>query len=98
MSKRNLIESWLAAALIPGMSVAQALRDLNEELGTRYAPQEFYKWRRGDKSVPGPVQDTMLRAAISHAVREALGVNTLLCTDKQLDRLAEMLSPPERRN
>lgn len=94
----NIIETWLAVELcIPGMTVAQAVRDLNEELGTRHEPQRLYKWRRGDESIPQPVQDYMLRVAVCHAVREALGINTLLMTDEQLDTLAAMLTPPKRK-
>jgi hypothetical protein len=94
---RNLIESWLSVVLIPGMTVAQAVRDLNDELGALYTPQDFYKWRRGDRPIPQPVQDYMLRSAVGHAVHKTLGINTLSYTDKQLDQLAESLTPPKRK-
>lgn len=93
----NLIESWLAVELcIPDMTVAQAMRDLNEALGTSHSPQRFYEWRRGDRPIPHPVHDYMLRVSIAHAVRTAININTLACTDAQLDALAAMLTPPRR--
>ena len=93
----NLIETWLAVVLIPGMTVAQAVRDLNEGLGTAYEPQRLYQWRRGDVSLPRPVQSYMMRVAVSHALHEALGLNPLAFADEQLDILCEMLEPPKRR-
>lgn len=94
----NLVETFLAVELcIPGMTLAQTVRDLNEELGASHTPQRFNEWRRGDRAIPQPVQDYMLRGAISRAVREALHINTLACTDAQLDTLAAMLTPPRRR-
>lgn len=93
MNKLNLIESWLAVVLIPGMTTAQAIRDLNEELGTRYTPQDFGKWRRGARTVPQPVQDYMLRCAIAYALH-AEGVGTLLLSDEALDRIANRLTAP----
>jgi len=93
MTKLNLIESWLAVELIPGMSTAQAIRDLNGELGMRYTPQDFGKWRRGERPVPQPVQDYMLRCAIAYALH-ADGIDTLLLSDDALDRIAARLTPP----
>lgn len=92
--KTNLIESWLAVVLIPGMTTAQAIRDLNEELGTRYTPQDFGKWRRGARPVPQPVQDYMLRCAIGYAIGQEIGSAVLALSDKALDRIAARLTPP----
>lgn len=93
----NLIETWLEVECVCGLPVAQAIRDLNNVLNTHYTPQDFYKWRRGDRSVPQKVQDYMRRVAVSHALYKALGINTLLFSDEQLDRLIDLLSPPKRR-
>lgn len=94
MRKRNLIESWLAVVLIPGMTTAQAIRDLNEELGTGYTAQDFGKWRRGARPIPQPVQDYMLQCSIGYALGRE-GINTP--TDKALDKMAARLTPPERK-
>ena len=94
--KFNLIESWLAVVLIPGVSTAQAIRDLNNELGTYYTPQDFGKWRRADRPIPQPVQDYMLRCSIAHVVGQEIGTTVLLLQDEVLDRMAIALCPPGR--
>lgn len=91
----NLLESWLAVVLIPGMSTAQAIRDLNGELGTRYTPQDFGKWRRGDRPIPQPVQDYMLRCAIGYAIGQEIGSAVLALSDDALDRIADRIVPPK---
>lgn len=94
----NLIETWLAVELvIPGMSIAQAVRDLNEELGANHSPQRLNEWRRGDRAIPQPVQDYMLRVGISHAIGAEIGKAVLLIDDDALDRIAARLTPPERK-
>lgn len=93
-TKTNLIESWLAVVLIPGLSTAQAIRDLNDELGTRYTPQDFGKWRRGARPLPQPVQDYMLRCSISYAIGQEIGSAVLELSDKALDRIAARLITP----
>lgn len=95
-SDLNLIESWLSVVLIPGMTTAQAIRDLNDELGTRYTPQDFGKWRRGDRPVPQPVQDYMLRCAIAYALHSE-GVDALILSDEALDRIASRITPPKQK-
>lgn len=92
----NLIESWLAAVLIPGMTTAQALRDLGEEMGITYTPSDFGKWRRGARPIPQPVQDYMLRCAISYALGRE-GINTIALSDEAMDRISARLAPPERK-
>lgn len=95
MGRLNLIESYLAVVLVPGMTVVQAVRDLNDELGANYDPQVFYKWRRGDRAIPQPVQDYMLCTAVCHALH-AEGIDTLALSDDALDRIAARLTPPLR--
>lgn len=90
----NLIESWLSVVLIPGMTTAQAIRDLNDDLGTRYTPQDFGKWRRADRPLPQPVQNYMMRCSISF-VMSSEGINTLTLSDDALDRIADRLTPPK---
>lgn len=93
MSKLNLIESWLAVVLIPGMTTARAIRDLNDSLGTRYTPQDFGKWRRADRPLPRPVQNYMMHCSIG-IVLESEGINTISLSDDALDRITERLLPP----
>jgi len=93
-AKLNLIESWLAVVLIPGMTTAQAIRDMNAELSTRYTPQDFGKWRRADRPLPQTVQTYMMRCSVAFALSSE-GVDTLAVSDEALDRIADRLTPPK---
>ena len=95
--KTNLIESWLSVVLVPGMSIAQAIRDLNAALGTRYTPQDFGKWRRADRPIPQPVTDHMMRYALSYAVRAEFKNSMLILDDSAYIRIAARLTPPKSR-
>jgi hypothetical protein len=95
MNKLNLIESFLAVVLIPNMTTAQVCRDLSEEIGHKYTPQDFGKWRRGARPIPQPVADYMMQCAIGHALRSE-GVNVIKLNDDALDRILARLTPPER--
>ncbi|GBL46276.1 hypothetical protein SFMTTN_2089 [Sulfuriferula multivorans] len=93
MVNQNLIESWLAVMMIPGMTTAQAIRDLNDELGTLYTAQDFGKFRRGSRPIPQPMQDYMLRCAIGYAI----GQSGVSIDDDLLDGIVDRLVPPKRR-
>lgn len=77
------------------MTTAQAIRDLNEELGTRYTPQDFGKWRRGNRPIPQPVQTHLMRISIASAISAEIGAVTLIFNDDALDRIADRLTPPK---
>ena len=97
MTEDNLIESWLAVELIPGMTIAQAIRDMNCELYTRYTPHDLGKWRRGDRPIPQPVQNYMMQVAICHALGPALDRFVLYLDDEDLDLIVAKLRPPPLR-
>ncbi len=94
----DLITTTLDALTIPGMTPGYAARELvdglNGDLGTAYSTNDLGKWRRADRAVPQPVQDWMLRACISHAIRKAGGVPP--ARDSAIDALAQALCPPAR--
>lgn len=76
------------------MRAADALRGLNEEVGTGYTHSHLSRWRRG-LAQPGPAaQDYMRRVVIEAALWWALGEAPGTYTDAQMDRLAALLSPP----
>lgn len=75
---------------MPGMPLSEALRGLNEELGTRYTLRRLYEWLAGSRSIPRPVRDYMLRCVIERVLWQEAGVEGL--TDAQLDRIAERLT------
>jgi hypothetical protein len=92
----NLIDLWLAVETsIPGYTIADALRDLNDECGTRYGHNKVSEWRRGVRQPGAAAQAYMRRVVIARALREALDASLDGYTDEQLDRLAALLSPPE---
>jgi len=94
----DLIATTLDALTLPGMTPGDAAREivdgLNADLGTAYSTNDLGKWRRADRAVPQPVQDWMLRACISHAIRAAGGVPP--ARDSAIDALAQALCPPAR--
>lgn len=96
-TKINLVESWLDFELsCPGFRKADALRDLNEALGKNYDMNRLNKWQRGDEAVPQPVQNHMLELSIQHILIKS-GGSAWDFTDDQLNMIAKMLTPPERR-
>ena len=92
----NLIETWVNSAKnhVPGYKVRDALAEVNAALGKKYDMNVIGKWRRGDKPMPQPVQDYMLRDVIYDVLR-AEGL-VALTDDSQLDRIAAMITPPNR--
>lgn len=97
-SQDDLVQTALACIAVPGMTPGTAARELvagvNADLGAAYDVQRLGQWRRGERAIPQPVQDWMLRACIAHAIRQCGGVAP--DDDASLDRLAAMLCPPVR--
>ena len=94
----DLISSTLEAMTIPGMSSRDAAREMLDgiraDLGISYDVNRLGQWRRGERAIPQPVQDWMLRACIAYAIHHKGGVAPI--GDEQLDELAAMLCPPIR--
>lgn len=94
----DLLTTALDTIQLPGMSAGTAARELidalNADLATRYTTNDKGKWARGEKPIPQPVQDWLLRVCISHAIHLCGGQPPK--TDEKLDRLAAMLCPPGR--
>lgn len=95
----NLVETAIAVILaIPGntarSATTQLFESINADLGTHYTVDYISKWRRGERSIPQPVQDWLLRMCVSHAIDVCGGRSPV--ADEQIDRLAAMLCPPHR--
>jgi len=94
----DLISATLEALTIPGMTPGDAARELvdglNADLGTFYTTNDLGKWRRAARAIPQPVQDWMLRASISYAIKTCGGAAPP--DDDSIDKLAVMLCPPAR--
>lgn len=94
----NIVQSTLDALTIPGMTPGDAARELaaglQSDLGATYDATRIGQWRRGERAIPQPVQDWMLRASVAYAIGQCGGIAP--SADANLDRLAEMLCPPVR--
>ena len=90
----NVIANWLANDLAtPGRRKMDAVRDLNRETGGSYTLSRVNEWAQGLRQ-PGPAAlRYMAREAVAYVLRRELG-STLALTDRQLDRIADGLSPP----
>lgn len=73
MAGINLIESWLAVEADAGCNAAGALRDLNEQCGTRYTHAQLSEWRRGIKAPMPCAQGYMLAVAIGRVLQPVTG-------------------------
>ena len=94
----DLVTTTLETLTIPGMTPGDAARELatglQSDLGMTYDATRIGQWRRGERAIPQPVQDWMLRACIAYAVGQCGGIPP--SADANLDRLAAMLCPPVR--
>ena len=94
----DLVTTTLETLTIPGMTPGDAARELaaglQSDLGMTYDAARIGQWRRGERAIPQPVQDWMLRASISYAIGQCGG--TAPPDEANLDRLAAMLCPPVR--
>ncbi|MEO8101928.1 MAG: hypothetical protein ABI790_05345 [Betaproteobacteria bacterium] len=64
MSNRAIIKAWQAVVCVPGLDQAEALRQLNEELGTAYTASRLGEWRNGRRPMPDAVRAYMLAIGI----------------------------------
>lgn len=95
----NLITSALAVIMaVPGhtrrSAAAQLVASLNADLGTAYDTARLGQWRRGERSIPQPVQGWLLRVGVCWAIEQCGGVPP--AGDEAIDRLAALLGPPRR--
>ena len=94
----DLVTTTLDAIATPGMTPGDAVRmladNLNYDLAAAYDTARLGQWRRGERAIPQPVQDWMLRACIAYAIGQCGGISP--SADANLDRLAAMLCPPAR--
>ena len=96
----DLVSSVMQTIMsVPGHTTRSAssaiVESINADLETDYSTNDLGKWRRADRTIPQPVQDWMLRVCISHAIESCGGKAPN--DDAELDRLAAMLCPPQRR-
>jgi len=94
----DIVTTTLETLALPGMTPGDAARELaaglQSDLGMTYDATRIGQWRRGERAIPQPVQDWMLRACIAYAIGQCGGIPP--SADANLDRLAAMLCPPAR--
>lgn len=95
----DLVQTALAVIqAIPGHTTRSAsallVESINADLGTAYTTDYISKWRRGERAMPQPVQDWLLRMCITHAIESCGGRAPE--SDEARDRLAAKLCPPKR--
>ena len=94
----DLVTTALDAIATPGMTPGDAARmlvdNLNYDLAAAYDTARLGQWRRGERGIPQPVQDWMLRASIAYAIKHCGGAAPP--DDDSIDKLATMLCPPAR--
>lgn len=94
----NLIECWLSLeTTIPGRTQAQALRDMARATGGAVVTHSrLGQWRRGERT-PSPAQCRyMTRVCLVLVALRWLPADAV-ATLGDLDAVARMLTPPDRR-
>lgn len=86
---RNLVQSYIDCI----GSAKAAVEVLNEALDTSHAVQRIYEWRGGNRSIPQPVQDWMLRCCLEGVIRHYGGRPP---ANEWMEYCAEALCPPRR--
>lgn len=88
----NIIEAWIAAeTATPGRTLADAVRDLSEEVGRRIYQSRVYEWRDAKRTPPPDVLRHMARVA-ALSILSRYGIDE----DEDLDAIADAFTPPDR--
>lgn len=103
--KTNVITEWIAIQeATPGASIAGGLRGLEAETGYHMTHSRLREFERGDRTPPPQVLRYFATPVAGAAIREALrsmGVvdngREVVIPDRVRQRVAEMLTPPERK-
>jgi len=67
---KNIVTDWaMFQNETNGLNQTQALQNLNAQLGTNYSPHRLSEWKKERRSLPTPVANYMLNAAVEHVVR-----------------------------
>jgi hypothetical protein len=80
---KRMVESWVEAERSYGHTPATALRQLNENLGTKYTHSRLSQWRRGVYTPAPSVLSRMLFRTLPWAIDE-VGIEA---SDEQLQAL-----------
>ena len=62
----SLVDTWLEAVHKQGVNTAQAVRDMNAELGTAYSASRVGEWRTGPRTPHHVARRYMLRIALAY--------------------------------
>lgn len=88
----NLIEAWIAAeTATPGRTLADAVRDLADEMGRPIRQSRVYEWRDAKRTPSPDVLRYMARVA-ALSILSPYGIDD----DAALDAIADAFTPPDR--
>lgn len=62
----SLVDTWLESVHKTGVTTAQGLRDMNQELGTLYRQSRVGEWRAGIRAPHLAARRYMLGVALRH--------------------------------
>ncbi|HET7675394.1 MAG TPA: hypothetical protein VFL54_07720 [Gammaproteobacteria bacterium] len=91
----DLVSEWLAHLKNRGESPQMGLIRLQASTGTQYDMNRLHQWRRGERTIPQPVQAFMRREVLFSAIRNERG--TPPASPEGIQRLALRLEPPKRK-
>lgn len=89
----NIVDLYREVASSICLSRIEQLEDINEDCASTYSLAEYDEWAEGLVSLPPAVHEFMLRAAALAAIGALDGD----LPERNVDRLARMLRPPEPR-
>jgi hypothetical protein len=84
---RRLVESWIEAEKSYGYSLAEAIRQLNQDRSMALTHSRVAEWRNGKYAPSHPAISYMLYNTLPWAIKKA-GIQA---TDEQMDALDELL-------
>ena len=70
MRGMTLVRTWLQLYADRGQTKADALRDLNKKLGTKYQHSNLSRWERGERDPGQDARVEMMRVVLPHVLKE----------------------------
>ena len=91
--KKTVVHYWIEFKIAEGKSKAEAMRELNKALSTRYIQSRLYDWLNGPRSPERATRIYMLTECLPHILAEN-GFSEFAgkLTKKQCRALAEALA------
>lgn len=91
--KMNLINETEIFWRSTGCTISDGIRCMNDDLGTRYDLTRWGQWRRGERSMPEPVQHYCRMRVIGQVLEREAGIHSMSLSDETLDAIVLALEP-----